>query len=69
MFDLLETCEDYKLLKDNLNTETLLSIEEILNTYQDTAPDDSNNSLDSIVINWFTGILNTEKLIESVYYL
>lgn len=66
MLNLLNDCCDFELLKANLSTEQLCSIEEILNNCGDSTSAETDEGLYGLVMDWFIGNIEAEKLIEGV---
>lgn len=74
---ILETCVDYKILKDNLTTQQLESIDKILKHFQayQVKYDDGNIDIigdymrlygNDYIIDWFEGLMSTEDFIEEI---
>jgi len=66
MLNLLNECGDFELLKANLSTEQLCFIEEILNNFGECPEPDACESIYSLVMDWFIGNIDAEKLIEGI---
>ena len=74
---ILETCVDYKILKDNLTAQQLESIDKILKHFQayQVKYDDGNIDIigdymrlygNDYIIDWFEGLMSTEDFIEEI---
>lgn len=66
MFNLLNECSDFELLKANLSMEQLCSIETILNDCGECPEPGANEAFYNLVVDWFTGNIDAEKLIEGI---
>ena len=73
----LETCVDYKILKDNLTAQQLENIDKVLKHFQAYAEKYDDGEIDIIedytrlygngyVLNWYEGLMTTEDFIAEI---
>lgn len=74
---ILETCVDYKILKDNLTAQQLESIDKILKHFQAYQVKYDDGEIDIIgdymrlygndyIIDWFEGLMSTQDFLEEI---
>ena len=75
--NILETCVDYKILKDNLTAQQLENIDKVLKHFQayEEKYDDGETDIigdyrrlygNDCIIDWFEGLMSTEDFIEEI---
>lgn len=74
---ILETCVDYKILKDNLTAQQLESIDRVLKHFQAYEEKYDDGEIDIIgdyirlygngyIIDWFEGLMSTQDFLEEI---